>query len=51
MVEKDPSIRAEIDVVLLAMIAEDMGSLRPQRAEAFLSSFAEEPDLEGSYQL
>jgi hypothetical protein len=51
VVEKDPRIRAEIQVMLLAMIAEDMGGLRPQRTEAFFSAFAEEPDLKRSYQL
>src|SRR5579872_2179496 len=38
-------------MALLAMIAEDMGGLRPQRTEAFFPAFAEEPDLKRSYQL
>ena len=38
-------------MALLAMIAEDMGGLWPQRTEAFFPACAEEPDLKGSYQL
>jgi len=38
-------------MVLFAIVAKNMSGLRPQRAEAFLPAFAEEPDLKWSYQL
>jgi hypothetical protein len=51
VVEKGPRIRAEIQMALVAMIAQEMGGLGPQPTEAFLPAFAKEPDLKRSYQL
>src|SRR5580700_441853 len=51
MVGKDSHIRAEIQMALLAMIAQNVGSLRPQRTETFFPALTVEPDLKRSDQL
>src|SRR6266536_2034859 len=51
MIEKDSCIRAEIQMAFLAMIAKDMGCLRPQGTKSLLPPFAKKPQLKRANEL